>query len=211
MSGDRTQATEQERLCQVELFMGTGTPPVPCAVVPGGTDAAQARSLPSNRQLYVLLGLHYYAAVLARYPRSDRKSERHAAELLEMVRLIIEEGIWPDSDLLRYAGVNDRVRLAEQPSPGSRMTRLTLNRRPGSGEIELLISPTAGASEEESVLSVVVLLQGILPLLDATAVKVLDHGLRYVKSFQDEGMDYASPGAAGSMANRAFREVGGRI
>ncbi len=192
--------------CTVHLYMGTGVPPVPCAVRVPDFDQTLVTCSGPRSQLYVLLGLHYYASVFARYP----KSERHAAELLEMSRLIIEEGIWPDSDLLRYAGINDRVRLVEQPPPGAKLTTLQLVRGTGAGEFELLVDPARDMTGDETILSVVVLLQGLLPLLDATAVKVLDHGLRYAKSFQDEGMDYTNLEAARSMANRAFREAGGQ-
>jgi len=202
-------------LCTVHLYVGTGAPPVPCAVqAPGhpepGPDSARSSCPRPDPQHYVLLGLQCYASVFARYPRSERTTERYAAELLEMARLIIEEGIWPDSDLLRYAGISDRVRLVEQPPPAAKLTTLQLARGPGAGEFELLVSPAHDMTGDETILSVIVLLQGLLPLLDAAAVKVLDHGLRYAKSFQDEGMDYANPVAARSMANRAFREAGGQ-
>ncbi|MEO0077903.1 MAG: hypothetical protein ABIK86_02765 [candidate division WOR-3 bacterium] len=207
MKNKHTSHYSGQPLCRVNLYMGTGAPPVPCTVVPEpGHDPK-----PTNPQPYVLLGLQYYAAVLARYPKSDRTTERHAAELLEMARLIIEEGIWPDSDLLRYAGISDRVRIVDLPPSQAKLTILALRRGSGPEEFELLMNLAPDMTEEETVLSVIVLLQGILPLLDPTAVKVLDHGLRYVKSFQDEGMDYANPVAARSMANRAFREAGGLV
>ncbi len=207
MKNNSTPHSLAQPLCRVNLYMGTGAPPVPCAVVPEpGHDPK-----PSNPQRYVLLALQYYAAVLVRYPKSERTTERHAAELLEMARLIIEEGIWPDSDLLRYAGISDRVRIVEPPPSPARLTVLELGRGPGPEEFELLVSPAQDMTEDETVLSAIVLLQGILPLLDPTAVKVLDHGLRYVKSFQDEGMDCANPVAARSMANRAFQEAGGLV
>jgi hypothetical protein len=192
-------------LCGVNVLIDRSESGLRCAVVP-----AELRQ-PCAPPLYPHLALHYCTQILARYPKSDNNKERQALRLLEMLRLVIEQGIWPDSNLLRDADVESEVRMAAASEIGaSRQTiAAALIRTTVTGEVEMALDLPAEVTDDGRVLSVVCVLQGVLALLDAQNVKVLDHSMRYLKSFLDEGIDYAGPDAARNMANRAFREAGG--
>jgi len=163
---------------------------------------------------YVLLALQYYSQVLTNYPRSNPALEAIADDLQEMVRRIIEEGIWTDSDLIRYAGVGSRlsVATAADAAPAKNpdvQTYVALIRPLLGDDLSLAVETSPTVTDELRTLSVIALLQGVLPLLDGPGVELLDCALRHLKSYHDEGADYSDPAVARNMANRAFREAGG--
>lgn len=163
---------------------------------------------------YVLLALQYYSQVLTNYPRSSPALEAVADDLQEMVRRIIEEGIWTDSDIIRYAGAGSRLSLATaadaaQVKDPDLEIRVALIRPLLGDDLSLAVETCSTVTDEQRILSVVALLQGVLPLLDGPGVELLDCALRHLKSYHDEGADYSDPAVARNMANRAFREAGG--
>jgi hypothetical protein len=201
------QSTAVKVLCGVNVRIEKAGDCWRCMVVPAELRVACAPAL------YPLLGLHYCTQILARYPKSDNARERQALRLLEMLRLVIEQGIWPDSNLVRDADVESEVSLVEpaELGPTHETIGAALIRTTISDEVEVTLDLPPDVTDDGRVLSVICLLQGMLPLLDTRSLKVLDHGLRYLKSFLDEGIDYAGPDAARNMANRAFREAGGEL
>jgi len=164
---------------------------------------------PTRPGEHVLLALHYYSQVLTRYPRSRPDTERIALDLQEMIRLVVEEGIWTDSDIISYADLDERMKMVPQVSEGAAEIRAALIRPLLSDDLDVAVEEPATITDDERVLSVFALLQGILPLLDGAGVKLFDYALRHLKSFHDEGGNYSDPAAARNMANRAFREAGG--
>ena len=149
---------------------------------------------------YVLLALHYHSQVLTRFPRSRPETERIALDIQEMVRLIIEEGIWTDSDIVRSAGVTDRVKLVERIDGGETAIDAALIRPLMGDDLDLAVETSPAVNDDVRILSIFAVLQGILSLLDSTGVKLFDCALRYLKSYHDEGGDYSDPATARNMA-----------
>ncbi len=161
---------------------------------------------------YVLLGLHYIGHILSRYSRNRSDTYVLAGRLNELVYHIIEDGVWPGSNLIESARVADCMEfrpLVSLPADVAAVVRVALIRPLLSDDISLACEPPTTATEDELILSVVALLQGILPLLDGPAIELLDKSLRYLQSFHEEEPDWTTPGVAQTLANRAFRSAGG--
>lgn len=158
----------------------------------------------------VLTTIHYYSHVLSRYPRSDNELDRYGMELREMMSYVVEEGIWPGSDLLADAGVSDRVELvaAGELVDAPRVSAV-LFRTPMTDDLDLALDLPDSVGNDELNLSVVALFQVVSSGLDEPSIELLDKVLRYYRTYVGEGVNYASPAAARSLANRAFREAGG--
>jgi hypothetical protein len=161
---------------------------------------------------YVLLALHYHGHVLARYPKTEARTYEIAGDLRHMIAKIIEEGVWPGSDLVRYAGASERLQVVAQPAIGNRKSEINCALiRPLLGDdLDVAVELPVGAADEELILSVVALLQGLMAVLDDDGVELLDRSLRYLRSYHDDDADYAAAGVAQNLANRAFREAGGQ-
>ncbi len=156
---------------------------------------------------YVLLGLHYLAHTLARYSPLDPKGYELGTDLRNMLTLIVNEGIWPGSDLMRYAGVQEQMVLLE---PGEDLTgervAAALILPPGSDEPTLVLEEPIKVAEEGLVFSVVAILQAILRMMDNEGIELLDRALRYFTSYLNEGAVCSNPATAANLANRALRE-----
>ena len=160
---------------------------------------------------YVLLALHYCTHILARYPRNDSKLDRYGMELRELISIIIDQGIWPGSDLFEYADVAGRARLAgpgEVTGPGT--IRAVLIRSVMADDLDLALELPEVIDEDALVLSVIAVLQAVTNDSPEPEIELLDKALRYLRTFIGEGADYGSPAAARSLANRSFREAGGQ-
>lgn len=159
---------------------------------------------------YTLLALHYYGHILARYPKDHSVGYQRASELQWWVGRIIEEGIWPGSDLIRYSGQSDRMRLvdADVALDGPEI-RAALIRPLLGDDLDAVFELPAGVGDEELMLSVIAVLQGMMRVLDDNGIQLIDRALRYLRSYHDEGADYTAPVAARNLANRAFRDAGG--
>lgn len=168
----------------------------------------QGRKMKPGEQ--VLLATHYYTHVLSRYSREDSKLDVHGMTLRQMVVDIVEQGIWPGSNLLEYAGVADRVRLAgpDEKTEGKDV-RAVLFRTILGNDLDLGLEVPAGVGEDVLVDSVVVLLQSLTETMPEPQIELLDKTLRYMRVYIGEGANYANPAAAQNLANRAFREAGG--
>jgi len=166
----------------------------------------------NREQELVLLAVHYYTHVLGRYPREDSKLDAFGMNLREYVSNVIEQGIWPGSDLLRYAGVLESCRLAKPDEVKSgREVHAVLYRSLDAEDIDLTIEPGPGVTEDEMLFSVICVFQYVTSAVREPAIELLDKALRYLRMFIGEGANYGSMAAARSLANRAFRESGGRI
>jgi len=161
---------------------------------------------------YVLLALHYQSQILARYPRSDSKLDAYGMDLRWRAGRIIEEGLWNDSDLLKYAGYGGQAKMvkarAELGSAETRTFSVALVRSLGGDALDAALDIPADAGHEELSVSVFALMQGVLGLMDDGSVLVMDRAFRYLKSYWDEGAEYGDIAAARNMANRALRDAG---
>ena len=158
---------------------------------------------------YVLLSLHYYGQILSRYSKDETRTYELAGELRQAIYHIIEEGVWPGSNLVDYAQVSDRLEFAAQVV-GGKTIPVALIRPLLGDDLDLACELPSDATDEELILSVVVLLQGVMAVLDNDSVELLDKSLRYLQSYHEEGADWTVPGAARNLANRAFRAAGGQ-
>jgi hypothetical protein len=163
---------------------------------------------------YVLLGLHYYGHILARYSKDESATYVLAGRLRESIYHIIEEGVWPGSDLVEFARVADLLEFRaakEVPADVSAQIPVALIRPLLGDDVDMTCELPANATDDELILSVVALLQGLMPLLDATNIELLDKSLRYLDSYHNEEQNWTAPGAARNLANRAFRAAGGDV
>ncbi len=161
---------------------------------------------------HVLLAVHYYTHVLSRYPREDPKLDAFGMRLRQMVADIIEQGIWPGSNLLDYAGASERIRLVSPEDRfGGKEVRAVLFRTVLGEDLDLALEICPGWDEDALVDSVVALLQFLTDTVSEPEIELLDKTLRYLRTYIGEGAYYASPAAAQHLANRAFREAGGEV
>lgn len=156
---------------------------------------------------YVLLTLHYYGHILARYPRVESTGYERSGTLQAWIGRIIEEGIWPGSDLVGYAGLSEQMSVV--PAAGGREIMAALIRPLFGDDLDTVVEIPPDIEEEALLLSVIALLQGLTALLDESSIQLLDNALRYLGSYHSEGADWSAPGAARNLANRAFRQAGG--
>uniref|UniRef100_A0A7C4GEH1 Uncharacterized protein n=1 Tax=candidate division WOR-3 bacterium TaxID=2052148 RepID=A0A7C4GEH1_UNCW3 len=198
------KAESVKMLCGMRVAFGTGTTNprrVSVEVVPGAREPG-----PDDQ---VLLGLHYYATVLSRYPKDSSVTYKFASDLRWMVDKIVEEGLWPGSDLRKYAGVADELELAGPGEPSGQTVEAAVIRPLLGDDLELAMEIPRELPETDLMLSVVAVLQTILGRLDDAGAELFDRALRILRRSLDEGADYAAPGAARNLANRALREAGG--
>ncbi|MEO0073471.1 MAG: hypothetical protein ABIK43_02260 [candidate division WOR-3 bacterium] len=177
----------------------------------GGQQQFSVRTVQGRRGAkaaeYGLLALHYYGHILARYPRAESVGYERSGSLQAWIGRIIEEGIWPGSDLVSYAGLSEEMCVV--PATEGREILVALIRPLFGEDLDAVVEIPAGIEERTLMLSVVALLQGLIPVLDDDSVQLLDNALRYLRSYHDEGADWSAAGAARSLANRAFRQAGG--
>jgi hypothetical protein len=161
---------------------------------------------------YILLALQYQSQILARYPRSDSKLDAFGMELRLMAGKIIEEGIWADSDLIKYAELGDKVKMvrtrAELGTQPVRTFNAALIRPLAGDDLDLALETPPDATDEELTISIFALMQGVLWMMDDEHVLLMDRAFRYLKSYWDEGAEYGNLAAARNMANRALRDAG---
>jgi hypothetical protein len=158
------------------------------------------------------LALQYQSQILARYPRSDSKLDAFGMELRLMAGKIIEEGIWADSDLIKYAELGDKVKMvrtrAELGTQPVRTFNAALIRPLAGDDLDLALETPPDATDEELTISIFALMQGVLWMMDDEHVLLMDRAFRYLKSYWDEGAEYGDLAAARNMANRALRDAG---
>jgi len=154
----------------------------------------------------VCLALHYLSHILARFPKQESHGYEMATTLRAMLTLIVNEGVWPGSDLIRYADAQDKVTLLDTGKIADGETvYAALIVPPGSNEPDLVFEEPIKLADEGLVLSVVAVLQALLKILDSETIDNLDHALRYFNSYLDEGASCADPATACNLANRAFK------
>ncbi|MFO7650419.1 MAG: hypothetical protein R6X13_03635 [bacterium] len=175
----------------------------PFAFVPAALD----RTVPQSD--YVLLAAHYYSNILGRYPRDESRTYQLSSDLHWMVHLIVERGVWPDSNLFDYAGVGDDVELVGRGDLEGQRVGVALIRPLLGVDLDVGVEIPAGMPDEDVNLSVIAMLQGILPMLDEKAMVLFDHVLRRIRLYHNEGADYSDPTAAPRLVNQAFRDAGG--
>ncbi len=159
---------------------------------------------------HVLLAVHYFTHVLARFPREDSELDRFGMELRQMLADIIEQGIWPGSDLLDFAGIADRAKLVESDKvPAAGDINVALMRSAMGDGLDLVMELPDAIDNDTLILSAIVMLQAVTNAAEEREIELLDKELRYLMTYIGEGADYGSLPAAKSLANRAFREAGG--
>ncbi len=160
---------------------------------------------------YALLAMHYYSHILSGYPREDLQLDKFGMKLRQMVADIIEQGIWPGSDLLRYAGVQDKVLLLGSEESEGKKIHAFLFRTLLADDLDLALEIPPSIDNDVLNLSVIALFQKATEMFDEPEIELLDKSLRYIRTYIYEGANYASPAAAQNLANRAFREAGGEV
>jgi hypothetical protein len=189
--------------CINVLFEGSKAGKSRLAVVP---EPVGREVRPAGR---ALTAIHYYSHILSRYPRTDSELDRYGMELREMMSYVVEEGIWPGSNVVSDAKVGDRLELVRSGGGNPPRVSAVLFRTPMTDDLDLALELPDSVSNDELNLSVVAVFQAVTDGLDEPAIELLDKALRYLRTYVGEGANYASPAAARSLANRAFREAGG--
>lgn len=163
--------------------------------------------LPAKKNEYVLLALHYLSHILARYPKEERRGYEMVTRIRALLTMIVNEGVWADSDLIRYTEFQDKIALLES---GKVINGETINAAliflPSSGEPDLVFEEPVKVADEGVAFSVVAVLQAVLKTLDLEAIELLDRALRYFNSYLDEGAICSDPATARNLANRALKE-----
>ncbi len=154
---------------------------------------------------YVLLGLQFGSQILARFPKNESRGYELASTLERMVNLIVNEGIWPNSDLIRYADATGVMELSDHLNneDGDRIEAALIISSAGEAPT-LVFSEPLEVSDEALLYAVIAVWQALVGVLDNTGVERFDRALRYFKSYLDDGICCADPIVAASLANRAF-------
>jgi hypothetical protein len=170
-----------------------------------------AVTLEGKPEHYGPLAVHFGSQVLARFPKSESAGYARASELERMINLIVNEGVWPGSNLIRYADAEAVMELVPAGTvSGGEQVVAALIIQSGSSEPTLIFEEPVALSDEGLVYAVIGLWQAVVNLLDNTGVEALDRLLRYFNSYLDEGISPADAVAARNLANRAVQEAGGR-
>lgn len=163
--------------------------------------------LPAKEREYLLFALHYLSHIIARYPKEERRGYEMVTRIRALLTMIVNEGLWPDSDLIRYTESQDKIILIEGDKVINGETiNAALIFPPGSGEPDLVFEEPIRVTDEGLAFSVVAVLQAILKILDPETVERFDRALRYFNSYLDEGASCSDPATACNLANRAFQE-----
>ena len=121
----------------------------------------------------VLLTMHYYSHVLSRYPR-DGALDRFGMELRGMMARVIEEGIWPGSNLLQDARVGDRVRVVPDGAlDGGQSVHAVLFRTLTADDLDLALEIPDSMVPTDLNLSVVAVFQAMVDSLDEPGIELL--------------------------------------
>ncbi|MGB9742358.1 MAG: hypothetical protein ACP5JB_06170 [candidate division WOR-3 bacterium] len=170
-----------------------------------------AVELQGKPEHYGLLAVHFGSQVLARFPKSDSAGYARASELARMINLIVNEGVWPGSNLIRYAGVEEMLKLLPNDAftPGETMTAALIVQT-GMTEPTLVFEEPVQLSAEGLIYAVIGLWQAVVNVLDNEGVERLDRMLRYFNSYLDDGITPGDALAAQNLANRAVREATSR-
>lgn len=199
------KAKEVKMLCGMSVAVGPETPgrprPYGVRVEPRG----QGEQRPAD---LVLLALHHYSQVLSRYSKDESRTYDLAADLRGLVYHIVDEGIWPGSDLVRYAQAEKRLEVVSAIAAPARVIHIALIRPLLGDDLDIAFDGFEGATDEELILSVVAVLQGLMSALDPAGLELLDRALRYLQSYHEEGADWTVQAAARNMSNRALRDAG---
>lgn len=180
----------------------------------GGTDVLSVAPAKLARQMrpsdYVLLATHYTTSILARFPREDNDLDRYGMELRQVVADIVNQGVWPGSDLIADAQLKEQMRL-DQPggSTGVSQVAIVLMRSLASDDLDVAVEVPPTVSHETLVRTVPAMLQSVVTTAAEPEIELLDRCLRYLMTHIGEGAHYGDPAAARSLANSAFREAGG--
>lgn len=158
---------------------------------------------------YVLMAAHYYSNILGRYPRDETRTYVLSSDLHWMVHLIVERGIWPESDLFSYAGLGDEAELVDRPVADGQQIGVALIRPMLGNDLDVGVEIPTGMPDEDVNLTVIALLQGVISMLGERELMLFDEVLRKIRLFHNEGADYSDPTLAPQLANQAFREAGG--
>jgi len=155
---------------------------------------------------YVLLGLQFGSHILARFPKNESRGYELATTLERMVNLIVNEGIWPNSDLIRYADASEVMKLSGPADEiGGEMLEAGLIIAPGSEAPTLIFAEPFKVPDEALMYSVIAVWQTLIGVLDNTGVEKFDRALRYFNSYLDEGLNCSDSMIAANLANRAYR------
>lgn len=165
--------------------------------------------LTGSSKHYVKLAVHYGSQVLSRFPKTESRGYQMASELERMINLIVNEGVWPDSNLIRYADADGVVELMEAEAVnGGEILNAGLIVPSGMLEPTLVFEEPVQMSDEGLIYSVIGLWQVVVNVLDNEGVEKLDRVLRYFNSYLSEGISPTDGITAQTLANRALREAG---
>uniref|UniRef100_A0A7V3PT97 Uncharacterized protein n=1 Tax=candidate division WOR-3 bacterium TaxID=2052148 RepID=A0A7V3PT97_UNCW3 len=158
---------------------------------------------------YGVLAVHFGSQVLARFPKTEASGYEQASALERMINLIVNEGVWQKSNLIRYADAERALELVpiDKVERGEVLT-MALILHTGTTEPILIFEEPVQLSDEGLIYAVIGLWQAIVDVLDNEGVESFDRILRYFNSYLDEGISPADPLAAQNLANRAVREAG---
>jgi hypothetical protein len=179
----------------------------------GGPRQFSFAAVPLQRKVtphdYVLMAAHYYSNILGRYPRDESRTYVLSSDLHWMVHLIVERGIWPESNLFSYAGLETEAELVDRPVADGHQVGVALIRPLLGTDLDVGVEIPAGMPDEDVNMTVIAMLQGIIPLLGERGLMLFDEVLRKIRLYHNEGADYSDPTLAPQLANRAFREAAG--
>ncbi|MGQ9707779.1 MAG: hypothetical protein ACUVUR_02755 [bacterium] len=155
---------------------------------------------------YVLLGLQFCSHILARYPEKRATGYQPARLLQEMLNLIVNEGVWTGSDLLRYIGANERIQLVKLDKKVNTLHLCAaLITSAVSNEPGLVFEEPVEIPDEVLIFFPVAVFQAILEHLDDAGIELLDRSLRYFYSYLGDGTPCSDLISATNLANRAWR------
>lgn len=153
---------------------------------------------------FVRLILHYYAKILFNFDPSDPEMSQSAFMLKNMIRMVLNEGIQKDSNILQSADIDDVVTMVSSaPANKPREIVATLFSR-DTVQRHITTDIPKNVYAQHMVFSVITLIQAAVSGIDQDCIDVLNRSLSDMNDAYDSGESYSDIQNLSSIPTKAY-------
>ena len=153
---------------------------------------------------FVRLILHYYAKILFNFDPSDPEMSQSAFMLKNMIRMVLNEGIQKDSNILQSADIDDVVTMVSSaPANKPREIVATLFSR-DTVQRQITTDIPKNVYAQHMVFSVITLIQAAVSGIDQDCIDVLNRSLSDMNDAYDSGESYSDIQNLSSIPTKAY-------
>ena len=153
---------------------------------------------------FVRLILHYYAKILFNFDPSDPEMSQSAFMLKNMIRMVLNEGIQKDSNILQSADIDYVVTMVSSaPANKPREIVATLFSR-DTVQRQITTDIPKNVYAQHMVFSVITLIQAAVSGIDQDCIDVLNRSLSDMNDAYDSGESYSDMQNLSSIPTKAY-------